>query len=254
MPALPKALEGLTICHLSDLHVRRPRRRFDRLIETLETEEPADLLVFTGDLVADVGYEAATHEVVQRLLRAARPRIGSFCVFGNHDTAALRQRMEHLPIHCLSDSAWRDPQRPLNVLGVDCSPHVMFGDLLAALNAEHAADNAGRLRILLTHRPDWLIPASDAGIDLVLSGHTHGGQCRLPGLRPIYVGDGPWPCRWYSGLFRRGRTQLVVSRGVGDQAMDGLRVFCPPQALRIQLRCDDNPPPPSNGVQVIRKW
>lgn len=251
---LPPDLEGLTVCHLSDLHVRGPWKRFDRLIQTLADSAPADVLAITGDLVADVGCESACHQVVRDILRAARPNVGSFCVFGNHDTAAIRQRLEHLPIHRLIDRAWRDEQRPLTLLGVDCGPSLMFGDLLAALNDESTAGNNHRLRILLAHRPDWLVPASDAGIDLVLSGHTHGGQCRLPGLRPIYVGDGPWPCRWYSGLFRRGRTTLVLSRGIGDQAVNGLRLFCPPQALRITLRRDNNPPPPSETVQVIRKW
>lgn len=272
LSGLPAELEGLRLLVVSDLHVRRGRwrrRRQERLLEAVAGAE-YDLLLLGGDYMNRPGDEAAAHELLGRLVEAARPRLGAVGVWGNHDTYHLRDRVRDLPgLWLLSNEAWADPGWPVTVIGVDCAPDglgLAWGDLETAVAAASAVEarseakepvveavvpgggargaepaEAGepgsgqRLRILLAHQPDWLPGASRLGVDLVVAGHTHGGQVRLPGCGPLFNATPGWPLRFSSGILGCGRTRAVVSRGLGETYVQGLRLLCPPHAPLITL-------------------
>ena len=255
LPHLPEALEGLSILHLTDLHVRRLRARHHELIDALG-QVGADLLVLTGDFMDDLGDEPITHDLLLRIVKACPPRVASVGVFGNHDSADLFRRVDYLPVRWLHNDAWRCEQLPLTVLGVSCAGNRCAGDLLKALLAEPQVDkdDEPRLRMLLAHMPGWLTGAADAGIDLVLSGHTHGGQIRLPWRRFLYNGIDHWPLRLTSGVIRRGKTFGVVSRGVGEAYMDRLRILCPPHVPLITLRKATGLMDVPDRTVNVRRW
>lgn len=243
LPGLPAELAGLRILHLTDLHVRKPLPLHDRLLAELAVA-PHDLLAFTGDLIEGPGHEKAGLRFMERLLQTCRPRLGAFGVFGNHDTPDLRRELAGLPMRWLVDDAWNAPDLPLSIFGIDCL-HKRFrepsGDLLAALlNIPHSPDQP-RFRLGLAHVPSWLVPAGDAGVDLLLSGHTHGGQCRLPNHKPLVNATRGWPLGLTSGILQARRTIGIVSRGVGESDMAGLRFFCPPQVVLAELAIADKP-------------
>ena len=100
-------------------------------------------------------------------------------------------------------------------------------DLDAALGSAN-----GLPVVLLSHNPDVVFDASRRGVPLVLSGHTHGGQFRIPGL-PVMVRQSRY--RLDEGRYTIGGTELIVSRGLGVNGVP-LRVACPPEAVRITLR------------------
>lgn len=237
LPRLPQALDGLTLLHLTDLHARGPQRWHDQLTEAMNAMT-VDLVFWTGDYMDDAGDESAAHDLVARLVQATEPRIGAAGVFGNHDTAEGRRRLEHLPVRWLSNDAWSCPTHPITVLGVNCTYGRTNEDMVQTLLAEPAPQpGADRLRILLAHLPAWLPTAADADIDLVFSGHTHGGQVRTPRHQCLYNGTDGWPLGMTTGLLQRHRTINIVSRGLGEARLEGLRVFCPRQALLVTLRC-----------------
>jgi predicted MPP superfamily phosphohydrolase len=258
LPQLPPALTGFTLLFLCDLHVRRSTKLHERLLRELQDLE-VDLLLFGGDLMNEPGSEPATHELIQRLVLAARPRLGALGVWGNHDSPALRRRLDHLPITWLTNTAWAAPRLPLSVLGVDCvrgEYSAPRGDLLAAASAVAPLEQTGEppFRILLAHLPNWVPIAASLDIDLTLCGHTHGGQLRTPNR--IYHNASPgWPLHLSSGILQTRRSLALISRGLGETTFTpAFRLFCPPHAPLITLSPSRTPITPTLLPTCIQWW
>ena len=257
---LPPPLADVRIAVVSDLHVRGARRRHEQIVAAVGRMD-VDLLVLAGDYMNWAGDEALASRLVGRIVEAAGPRIGTVGVFGNHDTAQLRRDVADLPVRWLVNEAWSASDLPLTVLGVDCgaTKHV-GGDLLAALLSEADgqdgadAGGPGRLRMLVSHLPVWMTVAAGVGIDLVIAGHTHGGQVRLPGRRTLYNAL-DWPRQHSAGVLQLGATRAVVSRGLGEARMDGLRLFCPPHVPLVTLRrAEPDGDESSYEIRSLTRW
>jgi predicted MPP superfamily phosphohydrolase len=228
---LPKALGGLRIVHLSDLHygpIVNPRH-LERAIEAANDLKP-DLIALTGDYIShDRSYAAPCAELVGRL----RARYGVFAVLGNHDhwtDAALIADLfraegitvllnEGMRIDLSGESFW--------LAGVN-DTMVGLEDLPLAL----AGSGDDEMKLLLAHNPIILRRAARAGVDLVLSGHTHGGQVTL---RPEKTRSGRPRRRLLRGLGRRGNTQIYVTRGLGTVVLP-IRYGCPPEVSVLELQ------------------
>ncbi len=257
---LAPVLQGLRILHLTDLHIRRWRRRFRQLLEVVSRTEH-DLLMLTGDYMDQPGDEPIAHEVLTRLLSVAAPRLGAFGVYGNHDTPEFRRRCEHLPVRWLNNQAWSAAQLPITVVGVDCGKHehqAPRGDLLGALaDVRRPADDPHRehrqVTILLAHMPGWLPAASQLGVDLVLSGHTHGGQMRFSPSTVLYNATPGWPLGHSNGVLQCGQTLSVISRGVGETLL-GLRFLCPPHIPLLTLHQSPTPLTPTDETVCLARW
>ncbi len=228
-PDLPAGLDGLTIGQLSDLHLghRFSFANARRAITQLLHAQP-EIIVLTGDLIQKRSAIASLPDLLGQL---AAP-LGVYAVPGNHDywegmphiAAALRARGVSLLVnrHQLIE---RNGARLL-LAGVD-DHWDGRPDLTLALGGAPAHD----FRILLSHCPDIADEAAAAGFQLQLSGHTHGGHVRFPGLGPLCLPRHGW--RYDMGHFQIGSMQLFVSRGVGGLP---LRFGCPPEANLIRLR------------------
>jgi uncharacterized protein len=229
---LPKALDGLRIVHLSDFHfgpLVNPAH-LERAVQAANELRP-DLIALTGDYISNERiYAAPCAEVVGRL----RARYGVFAVMGNHDhwtdaeliTDLFRAEgiqvllNEGLHIDIRGESFW--------LAGVD-DTMVGLEDLPLAM----AGAKDCELKILLAHNPIILRRAARADVDLVLSGHTHGGQVTL---RPEKSRSGRPRRRLLRGLGRRGNTQIYVTRGLGTVVLP-IRYGCPPEVSVLDLRC-----------------
>jgi len=258
LPRLPAALEGLRIAHVSDLHVRGRRGEPGRLGRSLGSVR-VDLLVLSGDQMDAPGDEPRTLAVLAELCERARPRLGTFGVHGNHDGAEFRRAAEQLPVRWLSDRAQRLDDLPIQIAGMDVDENCNLDALALAAQdgaggAEAGGDSEGRaLRLLLCHLPTALPMASDLGYDLMLSGHTHGGQVRaLPGV-PVY-NSMDWPLRLTSGLLRHRDTLCCVSRGLGEARPLRFRVFCPAHVPIYTLRRGSMPGRRTDGIENVRPW
>ncbi len=231
---LPAAFAGMTIAHMSDIH-HGPYTSLDyirRCIEIVNAERP-DLVVLTGDFTfAGRRYV----EPCAELFREYRPRLGVYAVLGNHDyyagagyvARALRAAGCNVMIDARERLEYRGDR--LWLLGVD---DFYYGNTdLPALMRDVPDDEA---RIVLSHNPDYIEEFAVKGkhADLMLSGHTHGGQIRLPLLGapqiPSYYGQ-----KYAMGLNRKEAMQIYTTRGIGTVFLP-TRVDCPPEIVLYRL-------------------
>ena len=210
---LPPEWEGFTIAHVSDLHSGifcGPGRL--RKISDATNDLKADLIAVTGDLINSNLTEFEDAAVCLRRLEAPR---GLYLCEGNHDLfegeAPFMQACAAAGFPLLRNSSVIVPGRGGRLVlgGLPWFSRSFRGDP-AAIAALFPPRQKGDLRVLLAHHPD-LFDASTASTDLMLSGHTHGGQLMLGD-----VGFGPLFFEYWSGLYRRGAASLVVSNGAGD--------------------------------------
>ncbi|MEM1027268.1 MAG: metallophosphoesterase [Planctomycetota bacterium] len=268
LPRLPDALVGLRIAHLTDLHVRRReggrvRGRFRAMLDELHAEHvrrPIDLLVLTGDFMSHAGDEPAALGFLRELHGRLEPAVATLGVFGNHDSDKLVEACvadadaADWPIRWLRDDAVRLTFRgtPFDVLGLD-TRMARWPDAVRLTSAMHTKlpsdlfpdvyrpDDPDRpFRLMLGHFPRVLPTASDLGVDLLLAGHTHGGQVCLPGRKPVKISSS-LPNRLTAGWQRHGDTLMCVSRGLGETTLP-IRVFAPRQLPIYTLSRGQLPP------------
>ena len=230
LPGLPQSFDGLRVLMVSDIHAGPfvSRRTLFGAIERLMTVEP-DLIVLPGDMVSARHEEIELHREAFALLRAP---LGCYAVLGNHDhytrnVPRVIDGLGQLGIEVLMNRSIhleRNGER-LCLAGVDDM-------LMGEPDLEAALSQATSPTVLLSHNPDMLFDASRRDVELVLSGHTHAGQVRLPGL-PVLVPQSRY--RLDEGRYRHRATELIVSRGIGAVGVP-LRTFCPPEAIVLTLK------------------
>jgi predicted MPP superfamily phosphohydrolase len=243
-PRLPEAFDGYTIIQISDLHMRQMGRR-ERLLEKLLAGlPPADLVAVTGDMVHT---QAGIAPFID-LARSFQAKDGVYAVFGNSEHKngvrpfALTQTLAENNITPLMNQHVLLTRSGAQIVlaGVD-DPVNDKDDIAQAL-----CDAPGGLfTLLLMHSPDSIAEAVLRGVDVALSGHTHGGQVRLPWYGPIYthsllgrrMSDGYYSRRRLRRAIgiRPGRTQLYVTRGIGISGL-ALRFLTRPELTVLTLR------------------
>lgn len=232
LPGLPASWDGLRLLHLTDLHFAPcfDRRYFEAVADAVRGWE-ADFVLFTGDLV---DHDRVIDWVVPVLSRV-RGRLGNYAILGNHDLTHQPDRIvEELERAGFTnvDGRWERLAIHGRTLALGGTSYP-WGPALAP-DAMPEAD----FRLLLSHTPDELYRASRWGIDLMLSGHNHGGQVRLPVIGPVFM-PSLYSRRFDRGFFRAGRTLLHVSQGVSG--MHPLRYGCVPEVGRLILRAVPQP-------------
>lgn len=259
-PRLPRRVDGWRIAHISDLHVTRAGHRGTaRLVHQLGRVR-VDLVAMTGDYMTKRKPIGPAVEAVRTITGGLRPRHGFVGVFGNHDSPALREAVADLPVRWLSNSVGRIDGWPMDLWGLDCG-RVSPGDAaVLALQTQRQppaeddglADDERRFRLLLGHYPDFLLAAAEMGVDLMLTGHTHGGQVRLPGGISMINSTG-LPLPMSAGVIRHFDTTMVISRGIGTHTVP-LRLFCPPHVPIYTLRRGTPPEAPDGRAVLLRRW
>jgi predicted MPP superfamily phosphohydrolase len=232
-PKLPPG-PPLKILHLADLHLERRTRREEELQRMIRELQP-DLILFSGDFLnLSFTLDPLAWSDVRALMTEWKPPLGVYAVPGSppvDQPQVLPHLLEGMSrVRCLHGEkvALRHTGREIYLIGVDCT-HKPFLDgpkLLAALGGLPPDS----FTILLYHSPDLAPEASAAGIDLMLCGHTHGGQVRIPGLGAVYASS-LYGKRFEAGRYLLDRMILYVSRGIGMEGMGAPRVrfLCPPE-------------------------
>ena len=226
LPRLPAALDGLSILHLTDLHFTgTPDRGYYEWALDLCAAQRPDLVALTGDIVDDV----ALLDWLPTTLGRLRAPLGQFFILGNHDidTAAvpIREAMERIGWQWLGGRSATVTHNGCEI-SVAGSEHPWAGERPAC---DGNVMRRAALRVLLSHAPHEVRWARRNAFDLVLAGHLHGGQIRLPLMGPIIGG------RLASGLFDLPPTVLHVGRGLGELAP--LRFGgCRPEIVNLVLR------------------
>lgn len=237
--ALPETFEGFKIAHVSDLHNAVFGRKNERLLSLIRAAEP-DIIAITGDLID------SRHTDIDSALafvEAAAEIAPVYYVTGNHESRLdfdeIEPRLIAAGARVLRNEAediGHGGER-IRLAGIDDPSFIRTGGTAeerAAAELEQLGDGDGTFTVLLAHRPELVEVYAEYGADLVLSGHAHGGQVRLPLLGGLYApGQGLLP-EYDSGLYSLGETQMVVSRGLGNSVAP-LRVNNRPELVIVTL-------------------
>lgn len=237
--ALPEAFEGFKIAHVSDLHNAVFGRKNEKLLSLIRAAKP-DIIAITGDLID------SRHTDIDSALafvEAAAEIAPVYYVTGNHESRLdfdeIEPRLIAAGARVLRNEAediGRGGER-IRLAGIDDPSFIRTGGTAeerAAAELEQLGDGGGTFTVLLAHRPELVEVYAEYGAGLVLSGHAHGGQVRLPLLGGLYApGQGLLP-EYDSGLYSLGETQMVVSRGLGNSVAP-LRVNNRPELVIVTL-------------------
>lgn len=260
VPQLPEALDRLRVVQLSDLHLsgRVPRSYFEHVIDIVNDQDP-DFVFLTGDLVEKWEYLAWAEELLSQL----RAEYGCYFVLGNHDMLldvnALRRALQEAghvdlggrvvevpitstwgkraggafprlyPADAPAEAACGWHSLPRVILAGSEEPWLGRAPSLGELNGRRQ----GALILALAHTPDQIVWARKEGVHLLLAGHLHGGQIRLPGIGPV-VSPSRFGTRFNAGLYYWPPTLFYVSRGLS--ARFPLRWQARPEVTCLTLR------------------
>lgn len=239
---LPGSFEGYRIAHVSDLHNTEMGENNENLLQLLRDTEP-DIIAITGDLIDS---RRTDMEIALDFVREAGKIAPCYYVAGNHESRIeeyidFKAALETAGVTVLEDARMELTLAGecITLIGVrDPSFQVEEKDEEAAyMDAvlSQLCENGDGYRILLSHRPELFETYAAHDIDLILSGHAHGGQFRLPWLGGVLVpGQGFFP-KYEEGLHIQANTNMVISRGIGNSVVP-VRINNRPEVILIELR------------------
>lgn len=247
VPSLLDRLEGLTIAHLSDLHMtgKLTPEFYHEIVDRTNAFEP-DLIAITGDIAET----EACIDWIKPTLGRLRSRLGVYFVLGNHEQ---RLRDPGKLRRALVDAGCIDLGSRCEVVSFDDVSTLIAGNEMPWFGQR--PDVAGCLangpepafRLLLSHTPDEYAWARENRFDLMLAGHNHGGQIRLP-LFGALITPSRFGCRYAGGLYDERPTLMHVSRGIAG--LHSVRFNCPPELALLTLTRARVQPSQSNEVQT----
>lgn len=228
-------LDGYRIVQISDLHNAEFGKENKKLLETIRSCSP-DIIVITGDLVD------SNHTNVERAVAFVKEAVKIapvYYVTGNHEYWLEPSENEQMMQGILAAGACDLDDEAVCIEKGDSS------FMLAGLDDQHLSDETlknllqeqkNELSIVLAHEPQYLQNYANAGADLVLTGHAHGGQIRLPFVGGIVAPDQGFLPEYTSGKYNRADTEMIVSRGLGNSIIP-VRLFNYPEVVCVELRC-----------------
>lgn len=239
---IPRGFDGMKIVQLSDLQNSKFPRFYDKIAAKTAEQKP-DIIVFTGDIIDRRKYNINNaEEFLQKICGIAT----IYYVSGNHEAWCgkydeVRRLLQKYGVHILSDTSVDITRNSAKIAlyGVD-DPGFIKYDKSNNRCAEfadrlHRLHNDGGYGILLTHRPEYINEYADCGYDLVLCGHAHGGQYRLPLIGALYAPhQGLFP-KLTNGVHKRANTTEIISRGLGSGKMQ-FRAFNRPEIIAVTLK------------------
>lgn len=264
---IAEQIDGFTIVQLSDIHSIRSDRTAENIVSKVEKEKP-HIIVITGDLIdftyynqlreglikdgnRDRNVDIKTVEFVSELMRIAQV----YYVFGNHERTFLNDLDNGAFIASLKDegvillnneqTTITYQEQEINVLGISDPTTVYKDERYAGLGSGEEVMNAmlsdvtecidhDLYTVLLSHRPEYFELYKHYPVDLVLTGHAHGGQIRIPFIGGLFAPNQGFFPKYTSGSFESGALNMIVNRGIGNSAFP-LRVFNPPELITIKL-------------------
>ena len=239
---IPEAFAGFRIAQVSDLHNAEFGDGNEKLIELLSQTDP-DMIVITGDLID------SRHTDIEIALEFARQAIyiaPIYYVSGNHEARVreyedLKTGLAEAGVNVLEDQKVQitRERESITLMGIDdpsFQEDYLFGDSesVARQAIENLQNESDGYTILLSHRPELFDLYVETEMDLVFSGHAHGGQFRLPFIGGLVAPNQGFFPKYDAGLFSEGSTTMIVSRGVGNSIIP-IRFNNRPEIILVTL-------------------
>ncbi|MBQ8638959.1 MAG: metallophosphoesterase [Lachnospiraceae bacterium] len=240
---LPNVFHGYRIAHVSDLHNAEMGKENETLLEMIRTASP-DLICITGDMVDSNRTDIA---IAVEFAKEAVTIAPCYFVTGNHEArisrqtyAALEEQLIRVGVSVLHDEEVileKDGER-ISLIGIDDPDFAAY--TVDGIAVSESLEGLGSLTadvsftILLSHRPELFQTYVSADVDLVLSGHAHGGQFRLPLIGGLVApNQGLFP-KYDAGLYQEADTNMIVSRGIGNSIIP-IRFNNRPEVILVEL-------------------
>ena len=243
---LPEAFDGYRIAHVSDLHNAEMGENNEKLLDMLREAEP-DIIAITGDLIDSCNTDV---DVALRFAEAAMEIAPCYYVTGNHEArkseklyAGFEAGLIEAGVVVLHDSeiVLEREDAKISLIGIDDPDFAEengggVGLSMAPEHIDGLSTNVG-FTILLSHRPEFFGQYVRADVDLVLSGHAHGGQFRLPFVGGLAAPNQGLLPKYDAGLYTEENTNMIVSRGIGNSIFP-FRFNNRPEVILIELKCN----------------
>lgn len=239
----PQSFSGYRIAHISDLHNTEMGEDNEKLLNMIKDATP-DIIVITGDMVDSYNTDI---DIALRFAREAIKIAPCYYVTGNHESRISEydnfiSGLEETGVIVLDNEKieLEESGESITLLGVkdpSFQTDYLFGDseTIMADTLDNLMDEEDKYSILLSHRPELFHIYVDNNIDIVLSGHSHGGQFRIPYIGGIVApNQGLFP-KYDAGLYREKETNMIVSRGIGNSIIP-FRFNNPPEVIIIELQ------------------
>ena len=218
--SIPDSFDGIKIVHFSDLHYNRAISlgKVKKIVEEINLINP-DIVVFTGDLIdKDVSLDKDDYSDLTTLLSNIKAKYGKYSVLGNHDYDSMDE-----VIKVYSDSGFKYLDNDYDIIYSKDNEEIFIGgvntvsyhmDDIDKTMEELKEDNSIDYKIVLVHEPDISDKiVDDYSVNLILAGHSHNGQIRLPIIGPIYTP--PYSKKYYDNYYDINGTSLYISSGIG---------------------------------------
>lgn len=235
--------DGFTIAQISDLHNKSFGNDQAKILNKLKSISP-DIIVVTGDLIDRRKYNL---DIAMTFISGAVKIAPVYYVSGNHEAWSgnfplIKKNLEEAGVNILDDIAVEltKGKTSINIVGLS-DPDFLTSDYIEGTNTSKTIEQLKQwsmgknFKILLSHRPELFDLYSENSMDLVFTGHAHGGQIRIPFIGGLIAPDqGIFP-RYSSGSYIKGSTTMFVSRGLGNSIFP-VRVFNRPEIVVVTLR------------------
>lgn len=247
---LPTEFDNYKIAFLSDIHSRNFGEKQKKLIKKVKKIKP-NIILITGDWVDSKHGKFINCIEQANLLSEIAP---VWCVYGNHEIRIIKREKNDNINHSLSKAGANFLHKSnikikrknsyINLVGIEDEIHLKENAkkqkhmINTKIMLEHATNriSPNNFTILMAHRPEFMDIYSNFDIDLVLSGHAHGGQIRLPFIGGLFAPkQGIFP-KLTSGIHEKNKTKMIINRGLGG--FKPFRVFNKPEVVSIVLNCE----------------
>ena len=241
---LPESFDGFRIAHVSDLHNAEMGKGNENLLTLLRDVDP-DMIAITGDLIDSRNTDI---EIALQFIREAEKIAPCYYVTGNHEArineyGELKAGMDAAGVIILEDAQTEISMegQTITLIGVNdpsFQTDYLFGDSETVMSSKliELHSDEDEFTMLLSHRPELFETYADHDVDLILSGHAHGGQFRLPFIGGVVApNQGLFP-QYDAGIYMDGNTNMLVSRGIGNSILP-FRINNRPEVIIIELKC-----------------
>ncbi len=244
---LPEAFDGYRIAHISDLHNTEMGEDNEKLLSMLRSAE-TDMIAITGDMIDSRNTNV---EIALQFAEEAVKIAPCYYVTGNHEARVseydeLKEGLTELGVVVLEDERIELEQDSeyIALIGVDdpsFDTDYLFGDAETVMEAklQELTGEDGSYTILLSHRPELFDVYVESSVDLILSGHAHGGQFRLPFAGGLVAPNQGFFPEYDAGLYSKEKTNMLVSRGIGNSILP-FRINNRPEVILIELQSEEN--------------
>lgn len=234
--SLPEQFIGKKIIHFSDLHYGSTifEKELNDLVNTINKQKP-DLIIFTGDLIdKDYKMSEKDDQIVIKALKKLEAKIGKYAVKGNHDYDyknfdSVIEQTNFILLKNNYEFIYFENNNPIVIAGL---PSILRDKQDYNQTFLFTEDETKYFTIVIAHEPDTLSAIRKYDIDLMLSGHSHGGQVRLPFINAIITPKGAK--KYYEEQYQIDETKLYISSGIGTSALK-IRFFNKPSINLFRL-------------------